>query len=58
MNNKETKKVIDHLTYASYAHNRKLSPNIPYHKWFKVYGRENVLTLESIYQAKLTKRIK
>ena len=54
----ETKNVIDHLTYASYAHNRKLNPNIPHHKWFRVYGKKNVLTLESIYQAKLTKRIK
>ncbi len=54
----ETKNVIDHLTYASYAHNRKLNPNIPHHEWFRVYGKKNVLTLESIYQAKLTKRIK
>ena len=58
MNNEETKLVIDHLTYASYVHNRKLSPNIPYYKWSRVYGKENVSTLESIYQAKLTKRIK
>jgi hypothetical protein len=54
----ETQNAIDHLTYASYAHNRRLSPNIPYYKWFDVYGKKNVLTLESIYQAKLTKRIK
>lgn len=54
----ETKNAIDHLTYASYAHNRRLSPNIPYYKWFEVYGKKKVLTLESIYQAKLTKRIK
>lgn len=43
-----TKKVIDELTYASYAFNRKHSPAITPEKWGTIF--DNVLLLEERFQ--------
>lgn len=45
-----TEKVLDELTYISYAHNRNLSPDVSPERWAKVYGPSARL-MEVRYQA-------
>lgn len=41
--------VIDHLTYASYKHNRDISPEVPPARWVTIYG-PNATAMEAQYQ--------
>ena len=41
--------VIDYLTYANYAHNRRISPDISPERWARIYP--NADKLEAKYQA-------
>ena len=41
--------VVDYLTYANYAHNRRLSPEISPERWAKIYP--DAAKLEAKFQA-------
>jgi hypothetical protein len=55
---KDTEKLIadavDHLTYSSYIHNRKLSPEIEPASWGLVYGAKKVEIMEKNFKKALT----
>lgn len=46
-----TREIIDELTYHSYFHNRRLSPDVPLSEWSKIFG--NVDQMEERYQTDL-----
>ena len=46
---KSIQDVLDHLTYTSYAHNRRLCPDTPPERWEKVYG-PSVWEMEEQFQ--------
>lgn len=41
-------KIIDHLTYCSYRHNRNISPNVTPEQWKSIFF--NVDEMEARYQ--------
>tara|TARA_B110000503_G_C6904466_1_gene312102 strand:+ start:167 stop:349 length:183 start_codon:yes stop_codon:yes gene_type:complete len=45
---------IDHLTYSSYAHNRKLNPEISPARWGLIYGAKKVNLMEKTFKNTLT----
>ena len=52
--NKLITEVIDHLTFSSYANNRKLNPEISPSRWGKIYGEKEVALMEKTFQNTLT----
>ena len=44
----DAKELIDHLTYANYSHNRRISPNISPARWAKIYGSD-AIAMEARY---------
>ena len=50
--------VIDHLTYSSYANNRKLNPEIATSRWGLIYGAEKVNLMEKMFVNTLTAKQK
>ena len=44
----EFKPMVDWLTYRSYEYNRKMSPDVPYHKWRCLF--EDAVIFEEIYE--------
>lgn len=48
---KNPQDLIDHLTYASYKHNRNISPHITPEQWGTIF--HNVEQLEKKYQQEL-----
>jgi len=50
--------VVDHLTYSSYAHNRKLNPEIAPSRWGLVYGAEKIELMEKMFANTLTAKQK
>ena len=55
MDNTEIKKVIDHLTQASYNHNRNLGESPE--RLALVFGKKEVSLMEDKFQNKITKFI-
>ena len=47
----KTRQIVDEITYNSYFHNRRLSPDVPLSEWSKIF--ENVDQLEERYQEEL-----
>ena len=47
-------KILDELTYRSYAHNRQLAPHITPERWAKVFG-ESAERLEKRFQDERSK---
>ncbi len=43
--------IVDYLTYASYAHNRRISPEVTPERWARIFGKEAVERMEPIYRA-------
>jgi len=50
--------VVDHLTYSSYAHNRKLNPEIEPSRWGLIYGAKKVELMEKMFVNTLTAKQK
>ncbi len=42
-------KIVNHLIYCSYHHNRKISPHVTPERWAKVYG-PNTMVMEAKFQ--------
>ena len=43
--------IVDYLTYSSYAHNRRISPEVTPERWARIFGAEAVARMEPIYAA-------
>lgn len=45
--------VIDELTFRSYAHNRRISPEISPERWAAIFGKEQVEAMENQFQGQV-----